>query len=174
MEERTSGFKPVKKKKGGFNLVDLLLVLFAVIAVLVVVFLIDPFSVGWFNSGDKEVTLEYDIRIDDVDEALIEKIRRNDEVVDAAVKTSLGYVIEDVKTTPHKEYYYDGEQDASGKAIEVDCEGRYDLLVTVSAKKATFTEGEGYKVNGRRVAVGARFYLMFPDFVGTGTCTRIE
>ena len=39
---------------------------------------------------------------------------------------------------------------------------RYDLIITVTAD-AVFTQGVGYTVNGRRVAVGSEFYLMFPE-----------
>ena len=49
MEERTSGFKPVKKKKGRFNLVDLLLVIVALAVIFVVVFVMDPFSLNLFG-----------------------------------------------------------------------------------------------------------------------------
>ena len=51
MEERTSGFKPVKKKKGSFNLVDLLLVLFVLALAFVVIFVMDPFSLNLFGGG---------------------------------------------------------------------------------------------------------------------------
>ena len=50
---------------------------------------------------------------------------------------------------------------------------RYDLVVTVTAD-AVFTEGVGYTVNGRRVAVGTQFYLMFPDYLGQGYCISMR
>ena len=57
MEERTSGFKPVKKQKGRFNLMDLLLVLIAVGIVLAVIFVLDPFSLDLMGKTEHTVTL---------------------------------------------------------------------------------------------------------------------
>lgn len=171
MEERTGGFKPVNKKKGSFNIVDFFLILIAIAVLFVVFFVIDPFSINLFDGQDREVALTYTIRIDNVEEMLIEKIKTNDEVVDATVKSSLGYVIYVDNDNAHTEYYYDSEK---GEVRTKEHESLYDLEVTIKAKKATFTEGEGYKVNGRRVAVGTQFYLMFPEFLGSGTCISIN
>ena len=92
MEERTSGFKPVKKKKGRFNLMDLILVLLAVGIARFVLFVIDPFSINLFGADEQNVTLEYSIRIENVEATFMDKIRIRDEVIDASLKTSLGYV----------------------------------------------------------------------------------
>lgn len=170
MEERTSGFKPVKKKKGRFNLMDLLLVLIAVSIVLFVVFVIDPFSMNLFGKQDHKVTLEYTLRIENVEGALIDKIQTRDEVIDAAIKTSLGYVNAVENDTPYAEPYYNSKEDSVSMKEYPD---RYDLVVTVTAE-AIFTDGVGYTVNGRRVAVGTQFYLMFPNYLGTGYCISLR
>ena len=170
MEERTGGFKPVKKKKGRFNLVDLLLVLIALALVFVVVFVIDPFSINLFGGEEREVTLEYTLRIDNVESPLIDKIKMGDEVVDASIKSSLGYVNAVENDIPHTEPYYDSEEDVVSMK---EYPNRYDLVVTVTAT-ATFTDGVGYTVNGRRVAVGTQFYLMFPEYLGSGTCISMR
>lgn len=170
MEERTSGFKPVKKRKGRFNLMDLVLVLIAVGIVLFVVFVLDPFSLNLFGKENHNVTLEYTLRIENVEGTLIDKIRTRDEVIDATVKTSLGYVNAVENDTPYAEPYYNSQEDAVSMKEYPD---RYDLVVTVTAD-AVFTEGVGYTVNGRRVAVGTQFYLMFPNYVGTGYCISMR
>lgn len=170
MEERTSGFKPVKKKKGSFNLVDLLLVLFVLALAFVVIFVMDPFSLNLFGGGEREVTLEYTLRISNVDSILVENIRFGDEVVDASVKTSLGYVNAVENDMPYAEPYYDSDEDVVSMK---EYPNRYDLMVTVSAT-AVYTEGVGYTVNGRRVAVGTQFYLMFPEYLGSGTCVSMR
>ena len=170
MEERTSGFKPVKKKKGRFNLVDFLM-LFLVAAILfVVLFVVDPFSINLFGAEAREITLEYTLRIDNVENALVNKIQMGDEVIDASVKTSLGYVSAVENDMPHTEPYYDPEEDI---VVMKEYPNRYDVVVTVSSK-ATVTEGQGYTVNGRRVAVGTQFYLMFPDYTGSGNCISVR
>ena len=111
MEERTSGFKPIKKKKGRFNPVDLLITLIVIALIAAVILVFDPFSLGLFDGDAKEVRLEYTIRIDNVEGALVEKIHNGDEVVDAAVKTSLGYVSSVENDIPHTEPYYNSDND---------------------------------------------------------------
>ena len=170
MEERTSGFKPIKKKKGRFNLVDFLLVLIVLAILFVVIFVVDPFSINLFGQEKEEVTLEYTIRIDNVESILINKIQMGDEVIDASVKSSLGYVSAVENDIPHAEPYYDVTEGAVSMKEYPD---RYDLVVTVTAK-AAFIDGKGYLVNGRRVAVGTPLYLMFPDYIGTGSCIGIR
>ena len=170
MEERTTGFKPVKKQKGRFNMMDLLLVLLVVGIVLAVIFVLDPFSLNIGGKAEQKVTLEYTLRIENVEGILIDKIHTRDEVVDASIKTSLGYVNAVENDTPHTEAYYNSKDDVVSMTEYPD---RYDLVVTVTAK-AIFTEGVGYTVNGRRVAVGSEFYLMFPDYVGSGYCISMR
>ena len=170
MEERTSGFKPVKKQKGRFNLMDLLLVLIAVGVILAVIFVLDPFSLNVMGKAEHKVTIEYTLRIENVEGILIDKIHTRDEVVDASLKTSLGYVNAVENDTPYTEAYYNSKEDVVSMTEYPD---RYDLVVTVTAE-AVFTEGVGYTVNGRRVAVGAEFYLMFPDYVGSGYCISMR
>ena len=170
MEERTSGFKPVKKKKGRFNLVDLLLVIVALAVIFVVVFVIDPFSLNLFGGEEREITLEYTIRISNVDIAFVDKIAVGDEVVDSAVNTSLGYVSAVENDIPYSEPYYDNATDTVSMK---EYPGRYDIMITVTAK-AIFEDGVGYTVEGRRVAVGSQLYLMFPEYVGTGSCVSMR
>ena len=170
MEERTSGFKPVKKKKGRFNLVDLLLVLVAMAILFVVVFVVDPFSLNFFGEESREITLEYTIRISNVDGAFADKISVGDEVVDSSVKTSLGYVSAVENDIPYTEPYYDNVADTVSMR---EYPNRYDILVSVTAK-AVFEDGVGYTVDGRRIAVGTLLYLMFPDYAGTGSCISMR
>lgn len=170
MEERTSGFKPVKKKKGRFNLMDLILVLLAVGIALFVLFVIDPFSINLFGADEQNVTLEYSIRIENVEATFMDKIRIRDEVIDASLKTSLGYVNAVENDIPHAEPYYDSEDDLVSMK---EYPNRYDLIITVTAD-AVFTQGVGYTVNGRRVAVGSGFYLMFPEYLGEGFCVSMR
>ncbi len=170
MEERTSGFRPVKKKKGRFNLVDLLLIVLLLVMIFVVVFVIDPFSLDVFGGTAQEVTLEYTLRIDSVDGTMVDKIEIGDRVVDASVKTSLGYVSSVEKDIPHTEPYYDSILDTVSMKEYPDL---YDLVVTVTVE-ADFQEGVGYSVEGRRVAVGTKLYLMFPEYLTEGYCISMR
>ena len=170
MEERTSGFRPVQKKKGRFNLMDLFLILFIAGLVFFTVFVVDPFSIGLFDKEEQSVALEYTVRIENVEVAFIDKIKVRNEVVDASIKASLGFVSSVENDTPHAEPYYDYQADLVSMKEYPD---RYDLIVTITTN-ASFTEGVGYTVNGRRVAVGAKLYMMFPEFLGEGYCVSLR
>ena len=170
MEERTSGFKPVKKKRGRFNLMDLILVLLAIGIALFVLFVIDPFSINLLGADEQNVTLEYSIRIENVEATFMDKIRIRDEVTDASLKSSLGFVNAVENDIPHTEPYYDSEADLVSMK---EYPNRYDLIITITTD-AMFTQGVGYTVNGRRIAVGSEFYLMFPEYIGEGFCVSMR
>ena len=97
-------------------------------------------------------------------------IKVRNEVVDASIKASLGFVSSVENDTPHAEPYYDYQADLVSMKEYPD---RYDLIVTITTN-ASFTEGVGYTVNGRRVAVGAKLYMMFPEFLGEGYCVSLR
>ena len=170
MEERTSGFRPVKKKKGRFNLVDLLLIVIAVSVIFFVIFVVDPFSLDLFGQKTQEIAVEYTLKISNVEGTLIDKIGIHDEVVDTSTKISLGFVTEVENDIPYSEPYYNAEEDLVSMKEYPD---RYNFEVTITAS-AVYTEGVGYTVNGRRLAVGAQLYLMFPEFLGTGECISLR
>ena len=146
------------------------MLIFMLAVVFFVVVIIDPFSMDLFGGDGTEITLEYTVRIENVEGAFADKIGMGDEVVDASVKTSLGYVSSVENDVPHAEPYYNSDEDI---VVMKEYPDRYDLVVTVTAT-AVYTEGMGYTVNGRRVAVGSHFYLMFPDYLGEGNCISMR
>lgn len=170
MEERTGGFGSVKRKRGRFNLIDLIIVMFAVAAVLFVVFVLDPFSLNVFSEGGQKVVLEYTVQFDYVEASLTDNIKPGDEVIGASGKNTLGRVSSIRNDTLYSEIYYNTETDTVSMKEYPD---RYNIRVTVMAD-ALFVPGTGYTVNGTRIAVGSQYSLMFPEYLGTGYCVAMR
>lgn len=173
MEERTNGFRPVRKKKGSFNMMDFLLILMVVCVLLFVVVVLDPFSLDLFDNDSERITLEYTVRIENVDGALLDAIQKSDEILDSAVRCSLGFVNE-VSNVPYTEPYYNVSDEAGENvAIMQELPNRYNIEIVISAE-AVFEEGVGYQINGRRIAVGTKIHLMLPNYLGDGYCIGLR
>ncbi len=170
MEERTGGFGAVKRKRGVFNLVDLVFILAVILIVFCVFFLLDPFSLNTFGGTEKQVVLEYTVQIDYVDASLTDNVRLGDEVTHAANKTAFGKVSAVKNDILFSEAYYNAEADVVSMQEYPD---KYNLQITITSE-AVFEKGVGYTVKGTRMAVGGEYYLMFPNFVGSGYCIGIR
>ena len=166
MEERTNGFGTAKRKRGMFNLVDLMFVLAVVLIVVIVFFLLDPFSLNTFGETEKQVVLEYTVQIDYVEASLTDNIRLGDLVTYAANKATFGRVSAVKNDILYSEAYYNAEADVVSMKEYPD---KYNLQITVTTD-AVFEKGVGYTVKGTRMAVGGEYSLMFPNFVGSGYC----
>ncbi len=170
MEEKTGGFGAVKRKRGKFNLIDLIFIVFVIAAVLFVVFVLDPFSLNVFGKEEQKVLLEYTVQFDYVEASLTDNIKPGDEVIGASGKNSLGRVTSIRNDILYSELYYNSENDTVSMKEYPD---RYNLQVTMTAD-AVFEPGTGYTVKGSRIAVGAKYSLMFPDYLGTGYCVSMR
>ena len=170
MEERTSGFGTVKRKRGMFNPVDLVFILAVALIVFCVFFLLDPFSMNTFGTNEKQVILEYTMQIDYVDASLTDNIRLGDVVTHAANKVTLGTVSAVKNDILFSEAYYNADADAVSMREYPD---KYNLQITITTD-AVFEKGVGYSVKGTRMAVGGEYYLTFPNFIGNGYCIGIR
>ena len=148
-----------KKLRRSFNFVDVLLILFVIAIVFVAVNIVSPRSLISNLRGDNMRAIEYTVELVGVDSDFVEKIKENDTVIDAVSKNNIG----SVKSVEDNVYF----ELEDGVIVEYD--DKVNLLITVSAT-ATYTETKGYAVNERRIAVGEKLSLRFPDFVGEGYC----
>jgi hypothetical protein len=188
--------KKSDKKKGKFNFIDFLLILIAALLVVAIVYVFLPSS--WIKGmfADKSVDIEYSIEIIGVDQEFIDSldkyIKENDIVIDGVSKANIGTVKAVTDITPYTElkYQYTGvgkveyvdkedkphELDVivptEGKGVLSTVEGKYNIIVTITAK-ADFTEGDGYSVNGTRIAVGEKINARFPNYVCEGYCISV-
>ena len=62
---------------------------------------------------------------------------------------------------------------SAGVGVLAAHDGKYNVIVTISAD-GEYKEGEGYSVNGRRIAVGEKMALRFPNYVGEGYCIALS
>ena len=156
------------KSRRRFNFIDLLIILAIVLLGAIVVNLFFPDSV--FKSKQTREEIQYTVEFVGVDEELVNKIKENDTAIDSVSKYSVGSVMLVDSSTLYSELRYDEDSRAGKFAIYED---KYNVLVTISVM-ADYTEGEGYSVGGRRIAVGEKLSLRFTDFAGEGYCINLS
>ncbi len=154
----------------GFNFIDVLLILFVLLIIFIAVNIVSPMSFLDILSADSEQTIEYTVEIVGVDGEFIDKIKEQDIAVDAVSKYTLGSVKAVDYNTQYSELEYD---EATGAGVLAVYPDKYNVLITITAT-GDYTEGEGYSINGRRIAVGEKLSVRFPDYVGEGYCISIS
>lgn len=155
-----------ERTKRSFNFVDVLLILFVIAVIFVAVNIVAPMAFVSKLTSDSTRTIEYTVELEGVDKALAEKIKENDTVVDAVSKNALGTVS---SVDSNTEYSVFDER----TGVLVYYEDRVNVLITVTAS-ASYNKGEGYAVGERRIAVGEKLSLRFPDFSGEGYCIGLS
>lgn len=161
-----------KKKKKGFNFVDILLILIALAIVGGVVYLFSPMSFLKDLTSKINGTLDYTVEIRNVDIMFIENIKENDIVIDSVSKNTLGTVSAIDHNTKYTELDYQESEDGQYEGVLLEYPDRYNISVTITAN-ADFVDGQGYEVNNCRVAVGEKLTLRFRDFVCEGYCVYV-
>ena len=160
-----------KKRTGRFNLIDLIFVVIILLLIATVLYVFSPFQ--WIQTMAKSQTktIQYTVEITGVEEAFINKIKKNDVVVDAVTKNNLGTVSQDIDYhTKYSELGYEiDEESGTATGVFVEYPNRYNLIITISAT-ADYIEEKGYTVNGRRIAVGEKISIRFPDYTCEGYC----
>ncbi len=157
-------------KSGRFNFVDLLIILALLlfIAIVVNIFLPSSFLNSFKENTEREI--QYTVEFSYVDQDFVDKIKENDLVIDSVSKYSLGNVITVDYNQNYRELYYDTLQKA-GRLLTY--EDKYNVIVTVTVV-ARYDEGEGYTVGDRRIAVGEKLSLRFPDYAAEGYCIGLS
>lgn len=157
-----------KTKKGRFNIIDffLLLIILAVVAAVVLYFI--PGAFQRLTATD-ETDIVFTLEFKGVDEAFIANIKNGDAVYDA----NRNYMLGSVKSVEHYAYTILVYNEAEGTSEMKEVQGLANLIVTVKAK-AIYTDGEGYSVNGERIAVGHAYDISFPNFNGSAYCVELS
>lgn len=160
--------KETKKSKFRFNIVDFILILFVLSAVVaLILYFLPGVTSRLSHSGEVEITYVLEFR--GVDDAFISNIQNGDKAYSAEQNFAMGNV-KSVATGPYSTLEYDS---ASGGAIMKDHPKLKTLIVTITAS-ALYTDGEGYSINGERIAVGEKYNVRFPNFVGSAYCTQLK
>lgn len=159
-----------KKLKRSFNFIDFLLILFVVAIIFVAINIVSPMSIISKLRGEDSHAIEYTVELVGVDTDFIDRIKEGDSVIDAVSKNTLG----SVKSVDYNSRYTELDYNEAEKVgVVVEYEDKVNVLITVAAS-ATYTEGKGYAVNERRIAVGEKLSVRFPDFAGEGYCVGIS
>ena len=161
--------KNVTRKDATFNFIDFLLivVILLIVAALIYVFLPSSLIKGLF--ADDTVEIQYTIEIKGIDENFLSNVKENDVVINAVSKSNIGTVTAVDYSTQYTILEYN---EASQSGVLSVVPGKYNMVITINAS-AHYTEGEGYTINGTRIAVGEQISLRFPSFVGKGYCISV-
>ncbi len=164
----------VKKKKRAprrrkFNFIDFLLVLLIIVIIAALVYVFLPMSI-FKTLGTTGTSIQYSVEILGVDEQFLDDIKENDTVIDSVTKSTIGTVtaVENYGVQ-YTELQYDRE---NGAGVMSPIAGKYNVIVTISAT-ADFESGDGYSVNGTRIAVGEKINARFPGFLCEAYCISV-
>jgi hypothetical protein len=138
-----------------------------------VIYVFAPFSRLKALVKSEEISIEYTIEVLGVDQSLIDKIQENDAVLDAVSKNTLGTVIAVDNHTEYQELHYKENQEGKPEGVLVDYPEKYNIIITVTAT-ADYAEESGYSIHGRRIAVGEKMSLRFPDYACEGYCISVR
>jgi len=155
-------------KKGRFNLVDffLIIIIVALIAAAVSYFL--P-GISKRFAGSNDVDVVYSLEIIGVEDKFVSNISVGDVIYDASNNYAIG-TVKAVEQYAYTEYYYN---EATGTVDIKEHPDLKNIVVTVSTT-AIYTNGEGYSVNGNRLAVGCVYNVRFPQYATTASCIELS
>ena len=143
------------KKNGRFNVIDFIFILIILMAIATGVYIFAPVSrVKDMILSDTQ-SIQYTEEILGVDEEFIDKVKKDDVVIDSVSKNNMG-IVEAVDYNHKFSELIDGEW--------IEYSNRYNVIITISTT-ADYIEERGYLVNNKRIAVGEAMALRFPDYV---------
>jgi len=152
-----------KRKKGGFNLLDLLIVLMLIAGICLAVYAYYPGLLSGKKTGElREVS--YELVFKSSDPELASAIAAGNQV--SFVKGGKMGTVTSVKTIPSMTYVI-----RDGAAIQVESKGLCDIIVTVKAEASD--NGSSLTADGVRLAAGASYEVTMPGFTGTAVCRSL-
>ena len=151
----------MSNKKARFNIIDLVVILVAVIAVGYAVYAI----VGSLDGSGETVAVEYVIESDVIRKDVVMTLAEGDAVY-AQDGTYMGKIKYCEVVAASKEGV-----DAEGNTTLTDTED-YTLLVTVEMN--TVSKKNGYTVGDKSIACGERYSLRCPALAFDGVCVSVK
>ena len=155
-----------KKKKIRFNLIDVALIVIALTAIAVLVFVFNSKDIVK-PKGNEKVEIEYTVTLSPVREKYINLVKIGDKVVNTSVMEDCGEVVD----VSNSDYEYIGVNSETGASVSTKYPGMKVMVIKI---RVTATKTEyGYSVNGFDVVIGEDVSFRVPDFTGTGKCTSV-
>ncbi len=176
MEKNKRRASRAAQKGWRFNFLDVVIILLIVAVVGSSVALLIPRVTEWLGN-DGDITVVYTVVFTEIDEelAMVAEIVDGQTVKDRETGRVLGTVIGDALVDDCYEFVVrpGTEQDDLPMLESGLYEGKKTLTVTLTAS-ATYSEGRGYEINGRRIACNTELEMIFPSFTGHGVCTVVS
>ena len=159
----------IPRKKGRFNVVDLLIIFLILSVAFGAFWYVDPFA--WFQPAEQEqvATLIYVIELTDVDSELRYNVTAGKQVREEKGSVSLGVI----KTVKYQQSFNWVPSESDGTMVQLPNTGKHDIFVTVEVN-ATYEKDRGYFVDGKQIAVGAPIKLTLDNFEAQGYCISME
>ncbi len=156
-----------KKKKFSFNIIDAALVVIALVAIAVLIFVFNNKDIVK-PQGNERVQIEYTITVSPVREEFINLVKIGDKVTNTAVMETCGEVV----TVTNSDYIYEGTNDSTGEKVYTPYPGMKTMVIKIKANAAK--TDYGYSVNGFDIVIGEKVSIRVPDYTGIGICTAIK
>lgn len=166
-----------KKIKRKFNFIDFLVLIIIIMVISVSVYAV----ISWSNIKSlwsaSSVDLQYTVEFRGVDEEFINNIKAGNIVTDAVSKNQLGVVesVGSIEKYAVLDYTQSNVQNEDGSSTAVyngvlsEYPDKYTITVYISSP-AEYEKGIGYTIDGRRIAVGEKIEMRFPEFSSAGYC----
>ena len=155
-----------KKKKITFNLIDVALIIIALAAISVLVFIFNNKNIIK-PKGEESVKIEYTLTLSPVREEYVNLVKVGDKVINTAVMESGG----EVTAVTNSDYYYIGTNSDTGESVSTQYPGMKTIIIKIRA--AATKTAYGYSVNGFDIVIGEDVSIRVPDFTGIGKCTSV-
>lgn len=170
-----------KNAQQKFNIIDFLVLVLIIAIIAGSIYAVISWSDIKSLWSTSTVDLQYIVEFRGVDQAFIDKINDGDIVIDGVSKNQLGIVDSVASIDKYKvlDYKMIPEEDNNSTIVPATYVGelvsypdKYNITVYISSS-AEYKEGVGYTINGRRIAIGEKIEMRFPEFSGIGYCTNI-
>lgn len=159
----------MQKRKSGFNIIDVLIILLVVAVGFAAYFLFFRSDAATERNGDEEkIKIRYVLQVSELPAEYADNIKEGECLIDYATHVSAG----DVVAVGSEEFVYVGHDKTTGEQKLTPVKELTNLYITVEGEARMFKEM--YVVNNTSVYVGKRIDLMMPDLFCTGTCISLE
>ena len=165
---------PKKMRTWKFNILDVIILAVLLLLIVGALSVLLPKSLKLL-SNDDTVNITYTVVFTKVDEKFATNIADGQNATDR----ESGKIVGTVVGTPSIESYWEFvlKEDANGSYLlereQYADIGKVNIAVTFTAE-AEYSEGNGYTVNGIRIAANREYGLMFPGFEGAGVCSMVS
>ena len=152
-----------------FNFIDAIIIICIVSVLALLYFVYSPLEL--LGIGTKETNIIYTIKVSGVPSEYASAINTGDILSDGDGYI-LGTVASEVEIEPHSIYEYRENEFGSGGIVSITHPDLVDLIITVSATSEK--SADGYRVDGKRIAVEAEYHLLLPKFESKGICISLS